>query len=113
MVDTRTDLPVPLAGKLKYLACERGFINPFPHRALFDVMTMLRILSEYDIERMAERAGPERPFEGARHLSGEGSSQAKGYYWKDGKGSWVRGFKADEVEREIAAAPFLVERFAA
>jgi hypothetical protein len=40
-------------------------------------------------------------------------AKQRGYYWKDGKGPWVRNFKEDEVEREMWDAPFLVERYAA
>ena len=44
------------AKNLLYLAAFHGFINPFPHRALFDVMTMLKVLSCYDITEVIKSA---------------------------------------------------------
>lgn len=52
-IDTRTDLPFlsePDSRKLKHLALDCGFINPFPHRAVFDVLTMLRVFSQFPVE---------------------------------------------------------------
>src|SRR5690349_19859099 len=46
-IDSRTDVPYPSkikARKLTHLAAEHGFANPFQHRALFDCLTMLKIL---------------------------------------------------------------------
>ncbi len=50
-IDTTCDLPVPKqiqTRKLSYLAAEMGFINPFAHRSLFDVLTMLKVMSQFD-----------------------------------------------------------------
>jgi len=58
-IDTLTDLPYPDGmgtRKLGYLACEHGFINPFPHRALTDVLTTLKIFSSYDFGIVEEVA---------------------------------------------------------
>ncbi len=44
-IDTMVDIDFPprlTARKLSHLAAEHGFLNPFPHRAVFDVMTMLQ-----------------------------------------------------------------------
>jgi len=52
-IDTMIDLPYPDGmgtRKLTYLACEHGFVNPFPHRALTDVLTTLKIMAAYDFE---------------------------------------------------------------
>ena len=58
-IDTMIDLPYPDGmgtRKLSYLACEHGFVNPFPHRALTDVLSTLKILSHYDFEVVKEVA---------------------------------------------------------
>lgn len=58
-LDTRSDLPYavePDSKKLKHLALDCGFINPFSHRALFDVLTMLRIMSTFDFNKIIEYA---------------------------------------------------------
>lgn len=58
-IDTLTDLPYPDGmgtRKLAYLACEHGFINPFPHRAITDVLTTLKIMAKYDFNIVEEVA---------------------------------------------------------
>jgi DNA polymerase-3 subunit epsilon len=50
LVDTRQDLPFekePANRSLLYLSADAGFLNPFPHRALFDVCTMLKVLDRF------------------------------------------------------------------
>lgn len=52
-IDTRQDLPFevePESRKLKHLALDAGFINYFPHRAVFDVLTTLKVMSEFTME---------------------------------------------------------------
>lgn len=41
---------------LTYLGATHEFINPFSHRALFDVLSMLKIASNYDLNAMVESA---------------------------------------------------------
>jgi hypothetical protein len=56
-IDTLTDIPYPAeisTRKLSYLAADHGFINPFQHRALFDVLTMLNVLSRYELGAILE-----------------------------------------------------------
>lgn len=55
IIDTSCDVPYPPHIKtrsLKHLAAEHGFLNPFSHRALFDVLTMLKVLSFYDFDEV-------------------------------------------------------------
>jgi DNA polymerase-3 subunit epsilon len=58
-IDTQIDLPFPDGmgtRKLSYLAAEHGFINPFPHRAITDVLTTLKLFSMYDFNTVIEVA---------------------------------------------------------
>ena len=57
-IDTKTDIDVPERNstRLVYMAADHGFLNPFPHRAMFDVMTMLKILDKADIGKVLELA---------------------------------------------------------
>lgn len=58
-IDTKIDLPLsytPKSTSLSYMAADHGFLNPFAHRALFDVVTMLKILSQYDEKVVTENA---------------------------------------------------------
>ncbi len=56
-IDTKTDIPFekePESRRLKHLATDHGFLNPFAHRAIFDVLTMLRVLSHHPIDKVIE-----------------------------------------------------------
>lgn len=41
---------------LGYLAAEHGFVSPFRHRAVFDVLTMLKVASGYDLDAIIARS---------------------------------------------------------
>lgn len=58
-IDTLTDLEFPDKIKAKSLAMleySHGFINPFPHRAVTDVLSMMKIASQYPLTRMGKLA---------------------------------------------------------
>lgn len=56
-LDSKTDCRWEFQSrKLSYLACEYGFLNPFPHAALFDVMTMFKCAEHFEIEDIVRRA---------------------------------------------------------
>ena len=52
VIDTMRDLPIDSAVhqsvKLTHLCATHGFLNPFSHRAIFDVLSMLKVLSCYN-----------------------------------------------------------------
>lgn len=41
---------------LNYLAADHGFVNPFPHRALFDCATTFRLLQPHFLELLGSRS---------------------------------------------------------
>ena len=57
-IDTRCDLEIPERNstRLTYMAADHSFLNPVPHRAVFDVMTMLKVLDAYDLPAVMEMA---------------------------------------------------------
>jgi DNA polymerase-3 subunit epsilon len=57
-IDTMVDIEFPRKWnkQLTCLAAYHGFLNPFPHQALSDVMTMMTILDKYDIDTVVESA---------------------------------------------------------
>lgn len=105
-VDTRYDLPfdyTPKSRHLNHLAADAGFINPFPHRALFDAMTCVRLASMYDFEKVL--AHSKIPWVNVRIMTNFDQKQiAKDlrYSW-DGR-IWVKKVKEDQFEIEAAAA---------
>lgn len=54
-IDTRSDLPhasEPESRRLRHLALDAGFINPFEHRAVFDVLTMMKVAGDFDLQEI-------------------------------------------------------------
>jgi DNA polymerase-3 subunit epsilon len=90
-IDTRYDINYPASIKtrtLSHLAAEHGFLNPFPHSALPDVMTTFKILECYDIKKVAESAvSPSMvvrmvvPHPREDNGKGKDFAKSKGFYW--------------------------------
>lgn len=96
-IDSMYDVPYPdsmSARKLNYLAADHGFVNPWSHRALFDVMTMLQIISKYDFQDIIERS--QSPVVTViSHVSFEEKDKAKqmGFRWDPKNKKWFREYK--------------------
>ncbi len=111
-IDTSVDIIYPEKIKtrsLSYLATEHGFMNPFAHRALFDVLTMLRILSFYDIEEVVAisrqpnillQAIGQKPWDDGGKSNDE--IRSHGYRWDGGSKKWLKTIKEGQLEQEIA-----------
>lgn len=112
-IDTSVDVPFPKSittRKLSHLAAEHGFLNPFAHRALFDTMTMLRVLSHYDIEDVARSARtPNVTCIANVSYDDREKAKARGYRWDKGRGLWIKTMKQHQVEDEAKEAGFPVK----
>lgn len=107
-IDTLTDLPYSEAlktRKLSYLAAEHGFLNPFAHRSLFDVLTMMKIFSQYPVEEIVNisRSPMVRV---VAHVSFEERDKAKamGFRWDPTRKEWFAGLR--EVQAKNTEYPF-------
>lgn len=96
---------------LNYLAADLGFLNPFPHAAIFDVATMLRIVDNYDIDEIIARSKlPWVILRAVVSFDQKDLAKAQRFRWEDvGDGRkftkcWVKQVKADRVEAERAAS---------
>lgn len=119
-IDSRTDLPFvtePDSRKLKHLAGDHGFLNPFAHRAVFDVLTMLKILGHYDLQAILEYQ--KIPFITVRALVSYDERQLakdQRFSWeKLGERSypkmWVKRIKQDKLaQEENACKAFKIAR---
>jgi DNA polymerase III subunit epsilon len=108
-VDTRVDLPTPFNGKLRYHAADLGFLNPFPHRAVFDVATMLRVMDHYDIASILHKAKePTVTVQAVVSFADKDLARARGYYWDPDLKQWRRLLKDSDVGREQREAGFQV-----
>jgi hypothetical protein len=96
--------------RLMHLAASHGFLNPFSHRALFDVMTMLKIMSEYSFEEVLLQS--KVPFVIARALVDYDNRQlakdARFNWEKIGEETfpkqWVKQVRENKLAAEQAAA---------
>lgn len=109
-VDTRLDLPEPLTGQLICIAAKHGFLNPFPHQALSDVLTMMRILDGYDLDKVVERARiPNIMVEFIGPFASKDKAKENGFYWNGYKEvnptkQWLKKIKLCDFDKENEAA---------
>jgi DNA polymerase-3 subunit epsilon len=118
-LDTCVDVPYPKkieTRKLDFLAPAHGFMNPFAHRAVFDVLSMLKVLSHYDIDEVIRRstapkvvlrAITRKPWEDAGK-SNE-AAKARGFRFDGASKFWLKTVLADEVAAELAVPGVQVE----
>lgn len=86
---------------LTYLAADHGFINPFPHRALFDCATTFKLMAPHFAEllqRSLEReylvSAEHSPFETKDAL------KARGYRWDGERRVWCKLVAESELQDE-------------
>lgn len=121
-VDSISDIPYPKkidVRKLIYLGPAHGFLNPFSHRAIFDVLTMLKVMSHYDFEKILSRskepdvtvkAKISPPF-GNTEAKGKievEQAKARGYKFDNPTKTWVKRIKESEYADEAANCPWPV-----
>jgi len=111
-IDTLTDVEYPKHCKSKnmtYLCGYHGFVNPFSHRALFDVAAMMKVLERYPIERVIE-VSKSPMIKLIAHVSFHNKQLAKdaGFYWDGEKKVWYKEIK--EILLEGLEFPFSTER---
>jgi len=107
-IDTMVDIPYDAniqTRKLPHLAAEHGFINPFSHRAIFDVLTMLKITQSYDMDWVIKLskepsitliANTTPPWQDGGKSNDEAKS--KGFRW-NGK-AWVKTVRESQLQTE-------------
>lgn len=113
-IDTAVDIDYPpsiTVRKLSYLACEHGFLNPFAHRAVSDVLTMMKVASFYDPEQMMKwAASPPVTIRAKVTYDDRLLASARGYRWDAAKKFWVKSIKEFQLEAEKQGASFTIER---
>ena len=118
-IDTMEDLPTEFYERLgtrtlEFMCARAGFLNPFPHAAGPDVMTMMKLLFMCDIDEVVLRSQiPTVTIQAFVSFERKDEAKKRGYYWENIRGKkypkkWVKRVKKDEVEREQEEAPFEV-----
>lgn len=110
-IDTMTDVPYPEAMKtrnLVHLAAEHKFLNPFAHRALFDVLSMLEVFKNYSLQSVLDlQSSP--LIKVVAQVSYEERNKAKesGFRWDPQGKVWFKEMK--ECSLKEAAYPFTIQ----
>jgi DNA polymerase-3 subunit epsilon len=114
-IDTNTDIELgeldfKKSRKLTYMAADHQFLNPFPHRAVFDVMTMLKVLDNYDLDRVLFLAKqPVVDVQALVSYDDRELAKARGYRWYPEQKLWVMTMKECFVEKEKESAGFPIK----
>lgn len=114
-LDTNTDIELgeldfKKSRKLTYMAADHQFLNPFPHRAVFDVMTMLKVLDQHDLERVIYLAKqPVVDVQALVSYDDRELAKARGYRWYPEQKLWVMTMKECFVEKEREEAGFPIK----
>ena len=107
-IDTLTDVDFeddPKHKNLTYLSAVHGFVNPFPHRAFSDALSMLKILSNYDINAVLDSASkPIVTLWANVHISDKDKPKGLGYRWEPLQKRWLKKVKEHKVQGEMDAA---------
>ena len=111
-IDTKIDVPYPdsiTTRKLTFLATEHGFVNPFAHRAILDVLTMLKVLSHYDIDEVAATSKvPTINIRAMVSFEDKDKAKERNYYWDGDKRIWFKAIKENLLTKEMEDADFKV-----
>lgn len=108
-IDTTIDLPFPKGlspyRKLTHLAADHDFLNPFKHRAVFDVLTMIKIFECYPLEEVLALARqPMTQLQAFVSYDEKDKAKAVGYRWFKYSKRWIKAFKLGKLESEIQFA---------
>jgi len=115
-IDTRTDLPGVKSKHLGYMAADAvdpatgrpcGFLNPFPHNAVSDCLTVLRLIDMHPIDAVVARAKqPTVVLQSHQERQDNGAAKKLGFVWNPKYGIWWAGAKEGDVEGIVKSAPF-------
>lgn len=111
-IDTMVDVEYPsdiTSLKLKYLAADHGILleGGQAHRAVFDVMAMLRILSQYPLPEILNAA--RSPFITVRALVSydeKDLAKRRRYLWDAENKRWIKKIREAKRKDEEDQAPF-------
>lgn len=118
-IDTCTDLPGVEKKTLTLMAAEAkdpvsgrhcGFVNPFPHSALSDALTVLQLVSLHKIEDVVFRAKqPNVVVQSLQKFEDNNLAKELKFGFKDKLGKkWVRVVKQCDLDQLVKDAPFNV-----
>jgi DNA polymerase-3 subunit epsilon len=107
-IDTSCDIEFPAhiqTRRLSHLAGDHGFLNPFPHNALADVLTMLNIADRYDWAKIVEYAkAPTLTIRADSTFQQKELCKKQNYRWNAEQKIWTKSIKQFQLEEVKKAA---------
>jgi len=86
---------------LNYLACDHGFVNPFPHRALFDCATTYKLIEKYLEElHLGCQQKEYRVAAVGASFSVKDNLKRNGYRWDPNQRVWFKTLMEKTLENE-------------
>lgn len=99
-IDTMTDLPQE-GKKLSYMALEapKPFINPFPHAAITDALTVICLADQYDTDLIVKRAkSPTLVVQSHQVRNANDDAKKFKFRWNPDRKIWWKAIKAIDFE---------------
>lgn len=107
-IDTTCDVDYPTTittRRLSHLAADHGFLNPFAHRAAFDVMTMLKVMGQYDFAQILTWSkAPTLEIRADSTFQQKELVKKQNYRWDNERKIWHKSIKDFHLESSIKAA---------
>jgi DNA polymerase-3 subunit epsilon len=109
IIDTRMDLPGVVSKHLGYMCADAGFLNPFPHCAISDALSVIRLVADHDIEAVIARAkSPRVSLVADVDFDHNHLAKQRKYAWNPDRKVWFKNLKEMDVDDEVKNAPFNV-----
>jgi DNA polymerase III alpha subunit (gram-positive type) len=106
-IDTMTDIPGVAGEKLGYMAANHGFLNLFPHGALADCQTVLKMASMYNIDEIVKRANtPTIVVRAHQDKNHNQDAKKQKFRWNPDYKIWWKAVKQTDVEELSKVCPF-------
>ena len=103
-LDTIIDIKFPESIKtrnLHHLGADHQTLNPFRHRAVFDVLTMFKVMEHYDIDAIIARSKePVLYVQALVSFEEKELAKERGYHWCAPKKIWWRSWKSSDFEAD-------------
>lgn len=118
VIDTLEDIPYHNrvnSRKLEHLAVAHGFVPLFPHRAIYDVLTLVKIFNQYDFKTILDyRSRPWCVIKADTNYDQRQLAKDAGFRWQEiddkvYEKSWVKKIKLDTLEQERERCPFQIQ----
>lgn len=107
-MDSTTDIEFPphiTTRKLSHLAAEHSFVNPFPHDAICDVLTMLKIADLYDWNKtLAFAQSPTLLIKAHTTFEQKELAKKQNFKWNAEDKCWFKSIKDFQLEAAEKAA---------